>query len=214
MSQAQVIILHGLGQSSDDWETVSSHVEKETILLDLFDSEIDELTLASLFTSVSLKLNQIEHPFYLCGLSLGGLLTLMYSTKVENPNLKGIIISGAIYKSLPKWLNLIQNTMFRLLPNAQFLKMGLSRKQLIHLMNSIDIDLEAELSSLKLPTLVICGEKDKINLKSSKKLNEFIVSSDFEIIKNGGHELNKDCPIELAEQINSFITQLETSTKY
>lgn len=214
MSQAQVIILHGLGQSSDDWETVSNHVEKETILLDLFDSEIDELTLASLFTSVSLKLNQIEHPFYLCGLSLGGLLTLMYSTKVENPNLKGIIISGAIYKSLPKWLNLIQNTMFRLLPNAQFLKMGLSRKQLIHLMNSIDIDLEAELSSLKLPTLVICGEKDKINLKSSQKINEFIVSSDFKIIKNGGHELNKDCPIELAEQINSFITQIETSTKY
>lgn len=60
--------------------------------------------------------------------------------------------------------------------------------------------------NIKSNTLIICGEreKDNINMKSAKQLNEVIPNSKFKIIENAGHEVNIDNPKELADIIYAF----------
>ncbi|MFI3604642.1 serine aminopeptidase domain-containing protein [Vagococcus fluvialis] len=158
-----------------------------------------------MYLEVSKKLDELTEPFYLCGLSLGGLLTLMYITRKRNDNLKGIIVSGAIYKSIPNWLSIFQSFVFKIMPKSNFQSMGLSKKQVINLMKSVDINLETDLAKVELPSLIICGEKDRINMKSSKEINKLIKNSNLQIIDNAGHEINKEQPLKFAEVLNNFI---------
>ena len=60
--------------------------------------------------------------------------------------------------------------------------------------------------NIKCNTLIICGEKEKdnINMKSAKQLNEVIQNSKFKIIENAGHEVNIDNPKELTNTIYDF----------
>ncbi|MBO0476789.1 hypothetical protein DOK76_06890 [Vagococcus sp. DIV0080] len=209
----KLIILHGLGQTIKDWDNVVKNLDCDCLVFNLFEGITSEstITIESMYSEVSNKLDSINEPFYLSGLSLGGLLALMYTTRNNNRHIKGIIVSGAIYKSIPKWINNIQTAIFQLLPKSNFEKMGLNGKQAIDLMKSIDLDLEEDLSKITLPTLIICGEKDKINLKSSKQMSQLIKESELQIVLNGGHELNKDKPLELSKLITNFIGLVEGS---
>ncbi len=209
----KLIVLHGLGQTIKDWDNVVKNLDCDCLVFNLFEGITSEstITIESMYSEVSSKLDSINEPFYLSGLSLGGLLALMYTTRNNNRHIKGIIVSGAIYKSIPKWINNIQITIFQFLPKSNFEKMGLSRKQAIDLMKSIDLNLEEDLSKIPLPALIICGEKDKINLKSSKQMSQLIKESELQIVLNGGHELNKDKPLELSKLITNFIGLVEGS---
>ena len=69
--------------------------------------------------------------------------------------------------------------------------------------------------NIKSNTLIICGEKEKdnINMKSAKKLNEVIQNSKFRIIENAGHEVNIDNPKGLANIIYEFWKDNENNIK-
>ena len=69
------------------------------------------------------------------------------------------------------------------------------------------LNVEKNAPNIKCDTLILCGEKEKnnINMKSAKKLNEVIKNSKFKIIKNAGHEANIDNPKELALAIYDFL---------
>lgn len=203
----KLVLLHGLGQTYADWYGVTNNLKQDYMIIDFF-TNLDtdsEVTLESIYLEVSKKLDELTEPFYLCGLSLGGLLTLMYITRKRNDSLKGIVVSGAIYKSIPNWLNVFQSFIFKMMPKSKFQSMGLSKKQVINLMKSVNINLETDLAKVELPSLIICGEKDRINMKSSKEINKLIKNSNLQIIDNAGHEINKEQPLKLAEVINSFI---------
>lgn len=203
----KLVLLHGLGQTGADWYGVTNNLKQDYMIIDFF-TNLDtdsEVTLESIYLEVSKKLDELTEPFYLCGLSLGGLLTLMYITRKRNDNLKGIIVSGAIYKSIPNWLSIFQSFVFKIMPKSNFQSMGLSKKQVINLMKSVDINLETDLAKVELPSLIICGEKDRINMKSSKEINKLIKNSNLQIIDNAGHEINKEQPLKFAEVLNNFI---------
>jgi len=208
----KVVILHGLGQTIEDWDSVAENLDNQSIRLNLFEDILSDsvLTIEALYSNVSKQLDEIREPFYLCGLSLGGLLALMYVTKKSNNNIQGIIVSGAIYKPIPRWINYIQNILFYIMPKSTFKKMGLERSQAITLTKSINVDLTKELTKLALPSLIICGEKDNTNMKESTKLNSLIKESTFHVLPNGGHELNKDSPVEFSGLINNFIKSQNT----
>lgn len=211
----KLIILPGLGQTVAEWECVSTHLKDyEAVTINLFAqvSNKENLTLEKLYSDLNNQLSKITEPFYLCGLSLGGLLTLMYATKEKNSHLKGIIVSGAIYKSIPRFINALQTLIFYVLPQVNFVKMGLTRKQVVSLMKSIEVDLTTDLTNLTLPSLIICGEKDRINLNSAEKIHNLVDDSYFQVVNQGGHELNKDKPEEFANLITNFISQHNFST--
>ena len=59
------------------------------------------------------------------------------------------------------------------------------------------------------PTLLICGSKDKPNLSSMKTIQELMPNSQFQIIPDGPHILNRAKPKEFAEITRSFLELLK-----
>lgn len=147
---------------------------------------------------------QFDGKVNLCGLSLGGLLALEFSKK--NPHkVNKLVLIGVPYK-IPKSIFAIQSFLFKYMPKSTFEKMGLSKYSFINLVHSMkDLKIEKNLEKLRCKTLILCGEKDRINRKSAKNFESRIETSDFLLIKNSGHEVNADNPEELSDILIQFL---------
>lgn len=213
----RVLSLHGLGQSASAWEPVIEQLPMYKDYLSAFDlfsslSEKEGVTLDVLDRQLSEKIKAIQEPFVLCGLSLGAILTLKQAIRT-NPFLKGIIVAAPQFETPNRLLLSFQNTVFRFLPQKSFTQFGLEKKQALQLMNSLSsLEMRNEVTGIHLPTLIICGEKDKANLPAANTLASLISNSQLKVIENGKHELNTELPILFAEQIHFFLNQLETNS--
>lgn len=208
----KIVILHGLGQTDKDWTFVANQFAQDVIVLDLFGNFEHEaqLSVKMLSEKVSEELKGIEEPFLLVGLSLGGFLTLDYVTKNPSDYLKGLVVCCASYKPIPQTIRFVQSMALKFVSQKEMKKLGLTKNQIIHLIDSINqIDLTEDLKEIHLPTLVVCGSKDKINLKSSKEINHSIAHSKLRMIENGQHEVNKSHPKELVDLIQKYHDELE-----
>ncbi|KAA9219226.1 MULTISPECIES: alpha/beta fold hydrolase [Aerococcus] len=201
------ILIHGLGQDNRSWEAVQKLLETENLtthcpkLFDLLKD--DSYTYQNLYQQLERQLNHYDDKVNLCGLSLGGLLALDYAKNYPNKVNSSILI-GVPYK-IPPLLMTIQSLVFKLMPKASFIKLGLTKDEFIRLISSTkSLSIHTDLEKISCQTLIICGEKDKLNLKSSQLFHEAIKQSALKTIKNAGHEVNRDNPSDLAGLISAF----------
>ena len=76
---------------------------------------------------------------------------------------------------MPKTLLSLQNLIFHFMPDKAFKETGLSKKAMISLTHSMKcLDFTRCLRNIKCPVLIICGSKDKANLKSASLLSELL----------------------------------------
>lgn len=68
-------------------------------------------------------------------------------------------------------------------------------------------DVRNMLSRIDIPTLIIIGERDKLNFKGSQHLNREIKSSKLQIIANTGHTVMVENPNEFNQLIHQFIAE-------
>lgn len=202
----KTVLVHGLGQTQSSWNDVVKHLENqsEIIAFDLFDLvKGKSVNYKNLFDSFEKYLINLNQPLNLCGISLGGILVLEFA--IKNPKVvNSLILIGSRY-NMPKTLFKIQNFVFKFMPSKTFTQMGIRKADFIKLSKSmIDIELKNDLENIKCNTLVICGEKDKVNMKASLELKNKISNANILIVKNAGHEVNLDKPKKLANAINSF----------
>ncbi len=204
------IILHGLGQTPEDWKTVREQLEKRNSSDTVFCPDMTEWIensqpcYDSLYAGLETYCGQIKGTFHLCGLSLGGILALQYS--IAHPErVKSLIVIGTQYK-MPKVLLRLQNGIFRLLPDSGFQNMGFGKKQFIQLSKSMmDLDLTRNLKQITCSTLILCGEKDWINWPASKRLEKAISHAKIERIPHAGHEVNKENAGAAGDKIRKFL---------
>ncbi len=72
--------------------------------------------------------------------------------------------------------------------------------------NIISEDLTPYLEKIKVPTLIIWGDKDKMTpISDAYLMNKKIPNSKLEILKNIGHAPHLECPEVLAKKIHKFI---------
>jgi len=203
------IFLHGLGQTPSDWiDTVKNLDENFDVSCPALFEWLHgtEFCYANLYQRFEKYCNQFEEPFVLGGLSLGGILALQYGIEHRN-KVEFLILIGTQF-SMPKNLLRFQNMVFRFLPNTAFREMGASKKEIISLCNSMmDLDFMDNLKDIHCRTLILCGKKDKANYAASVQLKEKIATSEFLVVANAGHEINKDNPNKLGEIINTFLLQ-------
>lgn len=199
------IFVHGSGQNSSNWkETIDSlDIATNIECPDLFGLYKGELNYNDLYRTFSKYCNKYTEPLDICGLSLGGTLALNYA--IDNPNkVHSLVLIGTQY-SIPKKLMKFQNIIFKLMPEKHFSKIGISKKDVISLTNSMmDLNFENDLEKITCPVLIICGEKDIANAKASKKLKKLLNTSTLKLIQNAGHEVNKDNPKQLSDELNEF----------
>lgn len=195
------ILIHGLGQNNESWDNVKSYFNECNIKVEVPNLyKLNNKTFANLYNDFEKYCNSFNDSLNLCGLSLGGLLALEYTKK--NPSkVNSLIIIGVPHK-IPKFVLSIQNIIFSFFPNSIFEKIGITKKDFCLLASSMkSIDIIKNLENIKCKTVIMCGNKDKVNLKSTKILTDYIKNSFIEIIDNSSHEVNKDNPTELFKQI-------------
>lgn len=200
----KIVFLHGLGQTAQDWQAVVDL----TLLPDvdcpeLFSLTNGDFTYSSILAGLERLYAETAEPFVLCGLSLGALLAFDYTIRHQD-KVSSLVLIGAQYK-VPSLLIDFQNFIFRCMPNKAFDSMGLSQSNTIKLSHSMrSLDFSHELSEIACPVTIICGEKDKANLKASKQLKVLLPQSKLHIIPGAGHEINKSAPEAISAIINNL----------
>ena len=194
----KTIILHGLGQTAKNWDTVI----RRTDLIDVDCPELFNLiqgrpTYQKLQEGFEKCYADVTGPFRICGLSLGAILALEYAIR-HRDKVESLILIGVQYQT-PDLLLSIQNFIFRCLPQRFFRDIGITKEDMICLTNSMrGLNLTAKLSEVNCPVTILCGEKDRANLKAAKKLWKLLPKAELQIIKGAGHEVNKDAPEVIA----------------
>ena len=201
------ILIHGLGEDNKSWDKVKEYLRVynyNVICPNLFDIlKNDSYEYNNLYGAIEEQINNCNDKVNLCGLSLGGIVALDYA-KNHPEKVNSLILIGVPYV-IPKLLFSIQTFVFKLMPQSNFLKLGLKKDEFINLLKSMkNLKINDELEQVNCRTLLLCGKEDKLNIKSGKLFNEKIKNSKFEIIKNSGHEINIDNPKDLGQIISEF----------
>ena len=198
------VLIHGSGHKATSWNKTLEYINDDVLCPEL-SSILDgkEASYDNLYASFVKYCNDIEGKIDLCGLSLGGILALNYTLDYPD-KVNSLILIGTPYK-VPKVMFSIQNIIFKFLPKSLFEDMAFNKKDTFILGGSMkNLDFSDRIFKIKCPVLIICGEKDKANIKSAYYLSKNIKGSKLEIIKNTGHIINEENPKELALLINNF----------
>ena len=200
----KLIFLHGLGQSADSWQEVQELlVDYPSEALELFPSGV--ATYQEAKERIYQYLSKETEPFVLIGLSLGAALALELSS-YDLPNLQALVLSGCPLKVAGNILFYIQLLIFKLLPKRVFEKQGADKALMVRVSEELKtLDLREIAKNCPYPTLLICGSQDKPNLSSMKSIHELMPDSQFQIIPDGPHVLNRAKPKEFAEITRSFL---------
>ena len=95
--------------------------------------------------------------------------------------------------------------LFHLMPNSAFSKMGFKKADVISLCGTMaELDFSDSLHKVSCPVLLICGEKDTANKKTSKELCQYLNNACFHELVKTGHEANIEAPEELAIVLQRF----------
>ena len=204
----KLVFLHGLGQSADSWKEVQYLLaDYPSEALDLFPSGVGTYQEAK--ERIYQHLSKETEPFVLVGLSLGAALALELSS-FEIPNLQALVLSGCPLKLAGNIPFYIQLLIFKLLPKSIYEKQGADKALMVGVSEELKtLDLREIARNCPYPSLLICGSQDKPNLSSMKAIQELIPDSQFEIIPDGPHVLNKAKPKEFAELTRSFLELLK-----
>ena len=198
----KTILLHGLGQTAQDWKEVVCQLSSSNVECpELFSSMENEISYPQILGDLERRYSNAKEPLRICGLSLGALLAIDFAIR-HGDKVASLVLIGTQYK-VPSLLIDFQNLIFRCMPNKAFESMGLSKSNTIKLSHSMRaLDFTAQLSGILCPVHILCGEKDSANLKASKKLNEILPKATLQIVPGAGHEINKDAPEAIAAILN------------
>lgn len=200
------ILIHGSGHKADSWNDTIKHLKhREDILCPDLSALLNgkEATYSNLYTSFTQYCNRIDGQIHLCGISLGGILALHYATDFPD-KVTSLVLIGTPHK-IPKVMFGLQTVIFRLLPESAFENMAFHKKDTFILGNSMKkLDFCNSLQKIKCPALIICGQKDRANMKSAHYLSENIKNAREIIIENTGHVVNEENPEALAKILDEF----------
>jgi len=222
----KILILHGWGSSSKKWFEIKEILEKEGYQVFIPDlpgfgdnpppSRSWSLTDYTEWLKDFSEKNKLER-FFLCGHSFGGGIAVKFSLKYPERVEKLFLLSPALLrkKTFPQKIIEKIASLFKFLPN--FLKKiiykviksdypttkGVMRETYLKVIRE---DLTHFLTKLKIPTIIIWGEKDFITpLKQSFLIKEKIENSILEIIKGGGHSFYQEQPEKVSEIILKYL---------
>ena len=161
-------------------------------------------------------------PFDLCGLSLGALVALRYAG--DHPDrVRRLVVCAGIAK-LPWYFRGVQYGIagvVRVLPAPRVRKGLVSGLPGEHRATALDeiahVDSRRASRALRtaarfklerlppMPTLVLCGERDRVNVRLSRQLAETLPNARFEAVPGAGHVANLDNPAAFNRLLRDFL---------
>ena len=204
----KILCLHGIGQTGQAWKQVMDRLPDQDIsALELFENGRLPEDYQHLVSKVRRLLEDEQEDFVLLGLSLGA--SLIYSLLDQPPaHLKGVVACAGQYKLKGNLPYQLQGFIFKVMPGSAFAKEGFDKANLIGFYESMmGLDLTEVVSKSQLPALVVCGQKDFFNVKTSKQAANLMPKAQFQMIPSVGHLLTDDAPEALAHLVRGFLAQ-------
>lgn len=205
----KIVLLHGLGQDGSAWNKVMSYLgDIEGEALELFDEGRLPSSYHLLEETVRHQIKMIADDVIVVGLSLGG--SLAYSLMKDTPeNVKGFVVCAGQYRVKGNPIFHIQKAIFKLMPRFIFKKQGFDKTNMMQFYQSMeDFDVTDYLLQTSLPCRLVCGSKDKANLKSAKTATSLIAQGSYQELEGAGHLLTTDAPKALANVILDFYREI------
>lgn len=194
----KTVFWHGLGQTAETWkEVIRRSACEDTDCPELFSLTETDITYSQILHGLEKRYAGETEPFRLCGLSLGAVLALDYALR-HGSQVDSLLLIGGQYQ-VPGLLIDFQNLLFRCMPNKMFEGMGLSKKDMIGLTRSMrSLDFSGQLDRITCPVTIVCGEKDKANLKAAREMKKALPKAKLHIVPGAGHEVNQCAPEAIA----------------
>ena len=202
----KTVLIHGSGHRADSWKETAARLEGQGDILCPELSVIlhgKEASCPNLCAAFAEYCNSLEGPLHLCGLSLGGILALEYALAFPE-KVKTLVLIGTPHR-VPRLLFGVQNLVFRLLPRSAFRTMAFGKRDTFLLGDSMKtLDFSGRVEAISCPTLLLCGEKDRANLKSARYFKDHIRGAELRILPGAGHIVNEEAPAALAGILNEY----------
>ena len=200
------IFIHGSGHKAESWKATLSYMKNSGDILCPDLASIlkgKEAVYENLYAAFIEYCGRIDGRIHLCGLSLGGILALNYTLDFPE-KVKTLVLIGTPHK-VPKIMFRIQNMIFRFLPESVFQNMAFNKRDTFLLGNSMkNLDFSDRVKDITCPALIICGKKDRANMKSARYLRQNMKNAKLKIIQNTGHVVNEENPQDLGRLLDKF----------
>lgn len=220
MSSVQsVVFLHGLGEGPGVWDAQRAALPSgfEGVAVDVFDGAGSGVASAfSLEGAATQVVNQLDRlgieQAHVCGLSLGAMIALQLA--LDHPERVRSLVLAAGQVKPPRVLMAVQSVVMRVLPSSVFEKQGAAKEVMLHVMRAMGrVDFSARLASVSVPTLVLCGSKDRPNLPAARQLAQGIRGAQLHIFPRAGHQSHVQAPEEFASALGAFLAEADTTGK-
>ena len=117
---------------------------------------------------------------------------------------RSLVLVGAQVRP-PRAIMAMQVVILRLVPARAFAGRTDAKDRMRAVLRGAGkADLTAYLASLTMPTLVVCGARDRFNLAAAQALSQLIPSARLELADGCGHEVNTEDPERLAALVADF----------
>ena len=230
-----MLILHGWGSNSSPWQQVGELLAQQgvkVIVPDLpgFGQSETPKTTWSLSDYVewvkdfSDQLPECSHGFYLLGHSFGGALAAKFTVKYNQNIEKLFLVASALVREktakktffyrISKIVKIFSFLPYYPLARKIFYKFILRKSDYPYVqgimkdiyLKVISDDLTQYISFVKVPTIIIWGDKDKFTpIENAYLINKKIHHSKLAVIANGSHALQIESPEMLTEKILQHI---------
>lgn len=228
-NKKNILILHGWGQSSKNWEYIGRALSKNynVFLLDLpgfGDSSIPEAPFNtedySNFVRQFIK-KIIKRKIILIGHSFGGKIAIKLASKNPADIEKLFLISPSGIESRSVITNLkiilakiikialfwapknFKNLLLQKFGSRDYVNSGEMKETFIKTVKEMVVD---DAKSIRVPTIIIWGENDEeVDLKNSKKLKQLIDISILRVVWGQGHSVNIESPDKLLAILNDYV---------
>ena len=207
-----IIFIAGAGQNKKAWDAVTATLPSDFTVHTFAATGLVPSGAAFSMQSCAEGLNaymsenNIEQAVF-CGLSLGAMICTEFA--ITHPEkVTSLVLCGSQVHPNP-FLMSLQNGIMRLLPEKMLgLPPELTKQQLLAILQvSASVDFRVSVTSISVPTLVICGAKDKPNFPAANYLAKHIPNATLHIIPNAGHQVNIDSADELQKVIVDFLNK-------
>jgi pimeloyl-ACP methyl ester carboxylesterase len=198
----KTVLLHGLGQTAQDWNAVVRQMKSSNVdCPELFSFMESDISYSEILSNLEQQYADTAEPLRICGLSMGAILALDFAIR-HRDKVDSLVLIGAQYK-VPTWLIDFQTILFCCMPHKAFDRMNISKNDMIRLAHSMrSLDFTSQLCGITCPVSVVCGKKDRANLKASEKLKELLPQAALHVIPDAGHEINKYAPDVIVAILN------------